>query len=299
MDKNGAFETICNLRSKHGISLGEIKDIQQKERETISSIENIFDMSNQTDVDLLVALIYLLNDEPDDIYDWFIENHKNCEYFNDSKKANSFGNTIASSLLDTGVAAFLTIPSPKDNNNSVTPGNDYLFKILIAAFMKNPLFFSMAWNWNIFNLNSISDSRFESESSKSKQRDDGVIILFPNPKDRRRPQSRRVDYRIHVTAAGTPGFNNLTKMPINFPFLGELEVRGNSETERLVFVLFIAPECREMKFKMNIYYEIDNKEYTATIIKDSPDSKEQISTPPIRIDFSKGIHIKKVEWNPL
>jgi|GEM_PF-4361720 hypothetical protein len=293
MDKNGAFETICNLRSKHGISLGEIKDIQQKERETISSIENIFDMSNQTDVDLLVALIYLLNDEPDDIYDWFIENHKNCEYFNDSKKANSFGNTIASSLLDTGFAAFLTIPSPKDNNNSVTPGDDYLFKILIAAFMKNPLFFSMAWNWNIFNLNSISDSRSEPRPQNN------IIRLFKTDSDLFHPQSLEVDYSIYASAAGSSGFNNLTQMPINFPFLGELEVRGNSETERLVFVLFIAPECREMKFKLNIYYEIDNKEYTATIIKESNESTDEIRSRPIRIDFSKGIHIKKVEWNPL
>lgn len=293
MNKNEVFEIICNLRAKHGISLGEIKEIQQEERETISAIENIFDMSSQTDVDLLVALIYLLNDEPDDIYDWFIENHKDCEYLNDSRNVNSFGNIIASSLLGTGVAAFLKAPSPKENNNSVATRNDYLFKILIAAFMKNPLFFSMAWNWNIFNLNSISDSRSESQTQTY------YIIIFETKSDLLHPQSLEVNYPIYATAAGTPGFNNLTKMPINFPFLGELEVRGNSETERLVFVLFIAPECREMKFKLNIYYEIDNKEYTATIIKESPDSKEQISTPPIRIDFSKGIHIKKVEWNPL
>lgn len=157
---------------------------------------------------------------------------------------------------------------------------------VISSFFHNPVFFTKAWN-----LNAIINWKLSTAS---------IPDPAPTPKPLPiPPQSEEVDYYIYATAAGTPGFNNLTKMPINFPFLGELEVRGNSETERLVFVLFIAPECREMKFKMNIYYEIDNKEYTATIIKDSPDSKEQISTPPIRIDFSKGIHIKKVEWKPL
>ncbi len=154
--------------------------------------------------------------------------------------------------------------------------------LVATAFEENPEFFSMAWNWVI-----ITEDRLNS------------LFLFKTKSDLSHPQSLEVDYPIYSTAAGTLGFNNLTKMPINFPFLGELEVRGNSETERLVFVLFIAPECREMKFKLNIYYEIDNKEYTATIIKESPGSTKEKRSQQIRIDFSKGIHIKKVEWKPL
>ena len=54
-----------------------------------------------------------------------------------------------------------------------------------------------------------------------------------------------------------------------------------------------------MKFKLNIYYEIDTKEYTATITKESNESTDEIRSRPIRIDFSKGVHIKKTEWEPL
>ena len=61
MDKKEIFKIIRTLRVNHGISLGEIEDIQLREIEKLSSIENIFDMSNQKDVELLVALIYLRN----------------------------------------------------------------------------------------------------------------------------------------------------------------------------------------------------------------------------------------------
>lgn len=137
MDKEEAFEIICHLRAKHGISLGELREIQKKEKEKISSINNIFDMATQDDVDLLVALIYLLNDAPEELYDWFKNNHKECEYLEKSKNVKSVG------LVG---AAY----ESKFN---------YCYKIIIAAFMQNPLFFSMAWNWNTFNLNSLSQEK--------------------------------------------------------------------------------------------------------------------------------------------
>lgn len=153
MDKKETFETICNLRAKHGISLGEIKEIQIKEKEKLSSINNIFDMATQDDVDLLVALIYLLNDEPDDIYNWFKINHKDCKYLEKSNNMSSVGM----------VAAAIVNPFLAKLNMSTNAENkfNYFYKILIAAFIQNPLFFSMAWNWNIFNLNSLSQENAE------------------------------------------------------------------------------------------------------------------------------------------
>jgi len=153
MEKNEIFEKICNLRSKHGISLGEIKEIQQKEKEKLSTITKIFDMSTQDDVNLLVALIFLLNETPDALYDWFKNNHKNCRYLGKSKNISSVG--IAAAI---NVNPFL----PKLNKSAMDEGEfNYCYKILIAAFIQNPLFFSMAWNWNSFNLESYAQEKEE------------------------------------------------------------------------------------------------------------------------------------------
>ena len=153
MDKNEIFEKICSLRSKHGISLGEIKEIQRKEKEKLSSITKIFDMSTQDDVNLLLALIYLLNKEPYDLYEWFKNNHKDYKYLRKSKNISSVGI----------VAAINSTTFPTILNKSTINENEfnYCYKILIAAFIQNPLFFSMAWNWNVFNLDSLAQENAE------------------------------------------------------------------------------------------------------------------------------------------
>ena len=125
MNQKEVFEIIRNLRTKHGISLGEIENIQRKEIDILSTIEKIFDMSSQKEVDLLVALIFLLNDKPDNVFEWFKTTHSDCKYLSKAIDKNTYSDE---------------------------------YKLLIAAFVQNPLFFSMAWNWNTFNKESLAFS---------------------------------------------------------------------------------------------------------------------------------------------
>lgn len=180
MNKKEVFEIIRNLRIKHGITLGEIEDIQQKETERLSSIEKIFDMSSQYDVDLLVALIYLLNEDPKPVYEWFKTNHKNCKYLSESRNPNPFGISkiiagsrvaaitgnafggripLVGAVIAGGVGGLLGYMPNNQTTSKFKNDENYYNKLLIAAFIQNPLFFSMAWNWNIFNLNSISENK--------------------------------------------------------------------------------------------------------------------------------------------
>ena len=192
MDKKEVFEIIRSLRTKHGISLGDIEDIQQSEIEKLSSIEKIFDMSNQYDVDLLVALIYLLNDEPEPVYEWFKNSHEDCKYLRKSKTSfNVLGDGIsvaAGVSAGIGISAFTGVEIDGAKIHSFSekkePKKHDLFKLLIAAFIQNPLFFSMAWNWNIFNLNSIADNKSISNLNQEDELDDFYIPMAASSADK-------------------------------------------------------------------------------------------------------------------
>ena len=267
MTKSKVFEILDSVIIENDFWLSEMDECREKNFDLMENITSIFKMEKARDFTLLMASIKLLCKDPVPVINYFRE---------ENMREIQFEEPVRNDLL-----------------------------IIATVFQTNPVFFSMCWNFVAMIENELAvKNEYSSESEDSNLNLESetyvyTIIIFRRPGDWLYPQSVEADYSIKLSSAGTPGFNNLTKMPINFPFLGELEVRGNSETKRLVFVLFIAPECRERKFKLNIYYEIDNKEYTATIIKESPESTDEIRSLPIHIDFSKGIHIKKVEWNPL
>lgn len=321
MNKKEVFEIIRNLRIKHGITLGEIEDIQQKETERLSSIEKIFDMSSQYDVDLLVALIYLLNEDPKPVYEWFKTNHKNCKYLSESRKPNPFGisKIIAGSrvaaitgnafggriplvgvVIGGGVGGLLGYMPNNPPTSKFKNDENYYNKLLIAAFIQNPLFFSMAWNWNIFNLNSIADSKSVLENTApdlNTHFQNNNIILFKNRADLFHNQTIVLDYPIYASAAGTSGFNNITRIPIEL--LGELEIRGNSETEEIVFVLSINKEYQTLKFELTIDFEVNNSMYSATIEKNYSDEDDEVRSAPVQVDFSKGLKFQKINWKAL
>ena len=264
MDKKEVFEIIRTLRKKHGISLGEIEDIQQTESEKLSSIENIFDMSNQFDVDLLVCLIYLLNDEPDNLYEWFKTTHSDCKYLSSPKKTS-------------------------------IPAEDY--RLLIAAFVQNPLFFSMAWNWNIFNKESLAYSVVGSTKQTKNDTNNKNILLFKDFKDIKKSIIKNIDYDILVAAASKSGFNNITKIPVDL--LGEIEILGNRETKRLLFTLFLNPEAYNLKFELTIDFEVQGAYKTVVLRKDSETESREVNSMPIHIDFTNGFKLRKITWNCL
>ncbi len=152
--------------------------------------------------------------------------------------------------------------------------------LVATAFEENPEFFSMAWNWVV-----ITEDRLN------------ILCLFKTESDMFKEQQLYLDYPVYASAAGVPGFNNITRIPIDL--LGELEIRGNSETKRLLFVLFINPNYTNLKFELKIRFEIENSENIAIIKKDYSDSYAQISSQAIHANFTNGFRITKIEWRIL
>ena len=159
-------------------------------------------------------------------------------------------------------------------------------KLLVAtAFQENPEFFSMAWNW-------VAIVTAELANKSIYKNDDNIIYI-----DFKHNQSFDLDYPVYVAAAGVPGFNNITRIQIDS--LGELEIRGNSETKRLIFVLFVNPKYTTLKFELKIKFQIENSENIAIIKKDCSDSYSQISSQALHVNFSKGFRITKIDWKLL
>lgn len=152
--------------------------------------------------------------------------------------------------------------------------------LVATSFEENPEFFSMAWNWVV-----ITEDRLN------------IICLFNSEADMFNKKQLDLDYPVYASAAGVPGFNNITRIPIDL--LGELEIRGNSETKRLIFVLFVNPNYETLKFEMKIKFEIENEENTAIIKKDYSESSKQISSQALHVSFSRGFRITKIEWTVL
>lgn len=159
--------------------------------------------------------------------------------------------------------------------------------LLVATAMEeNPKFFSMAIYW----VGIVEDRLSKSDSSG--KNDENIIYI-----DFERSQTIVLDYPVYASAAGVPGFNNITRIPIEL--LGELEIRGNSETEEVVFVLSINKEYQTLKFELTIDFEVNNSMYSAIIEKNDSAEDEEVRSEPVQVDFSKGLKLKKINWKAL
>ncbi|MCR5290953.1 MAG: hypothetical protein K6E51_13255 [Treponema sp.] len=159
--------------------------------------------------------------------------------------------------------------------------------LLVATAMEeNPNFFSLAYYW----VGIVEDRLSKSNSSNKNNENIIYIDLFHN-------QTVEVDYPVYASAAGSPGFNNITRIPIDL--LGELEIRGNSETEEVVFILFINKEYQTLKFELTIDFEVNNSIYSATIEKNYSHEDEEVRSEPVQVDFTKGLRLKKINWKAL
>lgn len=157
--------------------------------------------------------------------------------------------------------------------------------LLVATAMEeNQKFFSMAFYW----VGIVEDCL----SQSARQSNKNIIHI-----DFERNQIVTLDYPVYASAAGSPGFNNITRIPINL--LGELEIRGNSETEEIVFVLSINREYQTFKFEITIEFEANNSMYSAIIEKKDSAEDEEIRSEPVQVDFTKGLKLKKINWKVL
>lgn len=160
-------------------------------------------------------------------------------------------------------------------------------KLLVAtAFRENPEFFSMAWNW-------VAIVTAELANKSIYKNDDNIIYI-----DFQKYQKVMINRSILVPVAGTKKTNNITTLTVD-P-IGELQILGNDYLGFITFAIFLKPEYQKLMFRVVIKYEIDNKEYSAEIKKDTTSEQKTISPEkPEYVDFSKGVKIKSIEWNPM
>ena len=74
---------------------------------------------------------------------------------------------------------------------------------------------------------------------------------------------------------------------------------GNEETKRLFFVVSLNEELKNKKFEILIKFEINGEEKQVSILKDYEDNEDEISSDPIKVDFSKGFKIIDVIYKTL
>ena len=164
-------------------------------------------------------------------------------------------------------------------------------KLLVAtAFEENLEFFSMAWNWVAIVTAELA------EQSQNYANNENFIIHI----DCTRSQIVMLNHPVYASAAGVPGFNNITRIPIELSgkLFGELEIRGNSETEEIVFVLSIDKEYQTLIFELTIDFEVNNSIFSAVIEK-KDSAEDEVRSEPVQVDFTKGLKLRKVNWKSL
>lgn len=161
-------------------------------------------------------------------------------------------------------------------------------KLVLAGFIENQSFFSMCWNYMVLEKHKVKIV------PKKKEENNSFVYSFEKYKDIWKAQ---IDYRYYADSAGTPGFNNLTRIVINN--LGSLRIMGNEETKRLFFVVSLDEELKNKKFEILIKFEINGEEKQVSILKDYEDKEDDISSDPINVDFSKGFRIIDIVYKSL
>ena len=149
--------------------------------------------------------------------------------------------------------------------------------LVLAGFIENQSFFAMCWNYMLMEKHKVK--------------------IVPKKKEENNSFVYSIEKCYYPDAAGTSGFNNLTRIVINN--LGSLKIMGNEETKRLFFVVTLDEELKNKKFEILIKFEINGEEKQVSILKDYEDNEDEISSDPIKVDFSKGFKIINVIYKTL
>lgn len=191
----------------------------------------------------------------------------------------------------------ILLPSISDSKFHITAKRAGLYKITDSTSKEfsNGLIDTMKIQNNLSILEKLKSVQNIQTKTKSIVQ---PINIFNTKEDMLSHKEHPCNYSIRVDAAGTPGFNNITRIPINL--LGELEISGNSELEKLRFILFINEEYKEnFSFEMKITFEISGETQEAVIKKEMTDSKREIRSNSIKADFKKGFKITNITWQKL
>lgn len=329
-------KVLHEIMRDNNFSIIERDNCHEKYSDRINSMKNIFYLKNSSDFTYLYAISHLLSDKEEAVNNYLQNENKDSNLVKEAKLPTREDLLLVATAFEENLEFFSMawnwVVISEDRISSIikelklceyTSEKDLynaLEKKIGSQLVVNEtdlgilISFNIQWkdcvnlyfypeSKIILDIKDFPQSELYSNNSNidsfGKNMPNNNIILYPFKieADIFKKQQLDLDYPVYASAAGVPGFNNITRIPIDL--LGELEVRGNSETKRLVFVLFTNPNYSTLKFELKIKFEVEVSEFTASIKKDSSDNYTQISSQPIHVNFINGFRIKKLEWKIL
>ncbi|GHU46460.1 hypothetical protein FACS1894200_00040 [Spirochaetia bacterium] len=251
MNKNIPMAFINNKLIQYKISLETIEDCVKKNLEEIQRIKDLFDLKTIEDARRYLTLPPLLFPS--------LEAEQIIAYLREEEKDN----------------AILAAAEPDLERYKV---------LLLSAFVYNPSFFTMSWNWCVYVQDKVRQQT--SKSDKPEVESDGRIIFFVF--------EHQIDWRINKFATGsTVGFQSLAKR--NVGDIATLEPMEN-KTEKLFQFRFTVKD-NKINYPCIVDIEFvtlsDGRNHKISIEYD-PKRPSARSAPVKEINYSAGIDIQRV-----
>ena len=265
MKNNNTQAAFINLLLKeHGIALEAVVGCAKDRLAELEQMKDIYALKRTSDAELLLTLPQLL-----------ISSEKTAaqviEYFRNEEPGNP--------LLQ-----------------SAEPDLARHKLLLISAFVYNPSFFSMAWNWCAYIQEKVRKQQtlpelklVKSETEMTKTANSGFIIVY------------RMGLLKRRRVAATSG-NHLFDEATPLEGIGELRqfVEEREGHYYFQFGLSITNEQLSRPFVLEIDFTTVNDGIAYHIaIEDDPDKpRKAIRSKPLDIDVSQGIKIHRIEFRP-
>jgi len=262
MSNNYDQTSLDTLLLRHKVTITAVYNCAAINFSCLCDMEKIFDLKTAEDIKLLVTIpeLFFTKTEAQSIIAYFLEEEKSSE--------------------------FLAAAEPDLEKYKI---------LLLSAFVYNPSFFSMAWNWCVFIQGKIRKGQ-----PKPK------LELVKNEKNSRRPDGSTIwelDRRIDRKVAASAG-NRQFGEAVPLEGIGELyqfveEVEGRYYFQ---FALAVTSEQLSRPFVLEVEFTTmkDGKNHKIKI-EDNPDEPEQTiwSSRVEDVDVSRGIEIHQVEFRPV
>jgi hypothetical protein len=261
MNENTPEAFINALLVKHNVPLEAVIACAKEYGGALERMESIFDLKASNDARLLLTLpLLLVPTDADSI----------IKYFRNEERENQ-------ELVDT----------ESDLNGSKT--------LLLSAFIYNPPFFAMAWNWCAYIRDRVR-KQLERPFTVVKNMDSSHSFEFK--------PARRIMYR--AAASGVPGFRQFGEST-DFEGLGTLGqlVAEMGNRSYFQFSLDLSAIQIPRPFVMIVEFTTlkDGKSHQITLEDGSEEQEEPAdiiySKPVEGIDYSHGIEIHHAEWHPV
>jgi hypothetical protein len=250
MSENTPEAFVNELLVKHNIPLEAVIACARERGAELDRMERIFDLETAEDARLLLALpVLLVPADADRVIDYF--------------RKEEHGRVLP---------------------ESVDPADDGRTLILLSAFVYNPAFFGMAWNWCAYirdrSRNAMPKLRLAKETNSFR-----VIEFKP---------ARHIEYKA-AAGGGFHTFGDETELP----GIGTLAQLGDEMGGCLYlqFRLVIISELMPCPFAVEIDYTTlkDGKRYRVRLEGDGdgPDNTV-IRSIPVEADYTHGIAIHRI-----